>query len=109
MRFLVDAQLPTALARRLVELGHDAQHVGDLDMNSASDSRIWNHALESGAVIVSKDEDFARRRSLALSGPRVVWVRMRNSRRQELLRWFDMALPRVLDALENGEALIELI
>ena len=27
MRFLVDAQLPPALAVRLRELGHDAEHV----------------------------------------------------------------------------------
>jgi predicted nuclease of predicted toxin-antitoxin system len=32
MRFLVDAQLPPALARHLVAAGHEAQHVADLGM-----------------------------------------------------------------------------
>jgi predicted nuclease of predicted toxin-antitoxin system len=32
MRFVVDAQLPPALARYLSSLGHDAEHVFDLDM-----------------------------------------------------------------------------
>lgn len=109
MRFLVDAQLPPALARRLAELGHEAEHVGDLNMAAASDSRIWDHALETGAIIISKDEDFARRRSLALTGPNIVWVRIRNARRQELLAWFGKALPELLTALERGETLIEMI
>jgi predicted nuclease of predicted toxin-antitoxin system len=32
MRFLVDAQLPPALARWLAEKGHDARHVADVGL-----------------------------------------------------------------------------
>lgn len=32
MRFLVDAQLPPALARWLAAQGHEAEHVGDIGM-----------------------------------------------------------------------------
>jgi predicted nuclease of predicted toxin-antitoxin system len=32
MRFLVDAQLPPALARWLAAQGHEAAHVGDLGL-----------------------------------------------------------------------------
>lgn len=35
MRFLVDAQLPPALARWLCANGHEAVHVGDLGMLAA--------------------------------------------------------------------------
>jgi predicted nuclease of predicted toxin-antitoxin system len=37
MRFLVDAQLPPALARWLTAKGHDAVHIADLGMRAASD------------------------------------------------------------------------
>src|SRR5271154_6348389 len=84
MRFLIDAQLPPALARRLVELGHDAEHVSDQQLAAATDSQIWDYALATAAVIVSKDEDFAQRKSLVENGPRLVWVRIRNTRRKEL-------------------------
>ena len=40
MRFLVDAQLPPALARWLVERGHDATHVHEIGMAEASDLAI---------------------------------------------------------------------
>ena len=109
MRFLIDAQLPPALARQLVELGHDAEHVSDQQLAAATDSQIWDYALATAAVIVSKDEDFAQRKSLVENGPRLVWVRIRNTRRKELLAWFVAALPAVLSALERGESLIELI
>jgi predicted nuclease of predicted toxin-antitoxin system len=138
MRFLIDAQLPPALASgwnptlrtrgrahkalkswggggliRLIlstrRLGHEAEHVADRQMAAASDRQIWDHALAVEAVIVTKDEDFAQRKALGENGPRVVWVRIRNTRRRELLVWFDSAVPTVLAALERGENLIELV
>jgi len=64
MRFLVDAQLPPALARWLTAKGHEAAHVGDLGMRAASDAAIWDYALASSSAIVTKDEDFAQRKVL---------------------------------------------
>ena len=58
MRFLVDAQLPPALARWLVERGYVAEHVFDLGMAGADDREIWAYASRVGAVIITKDEDF---------------------------------------------------
>ncbi|WP_187971546.1 DUF5615 family PIN-like protein [Aquibium microcysteis] len=107
MRFLVDAQLPPALGRWLVARGHEAAHVGDLGMQASSDDAIWNHALASSAAIVTKDEDFAQRRILADRGPVVIWIRLPNTRRRDLLAWFETVLPSVLAAIERGENLIE--
>jgi hypothetical protein len=39
----------------------------------------------------------------------VVWVRLPNTRRQELLAWFETALPNLVATLERGETLIEII
>jgi predicted nuclease of predicted toxin-antitoxin system len=107
MRFLVDAQLPPAVARWLAAQGHEAAHVGDLGMQAASDAAIWDHALTSSSAIVTKDEDFAQRKVLADHGPVVVWVRLPNTRRRDLLAWFATVLPDVLAALARGETLIE--
>ncbi len=51
MRFLVDAQLPPALARWLVAQGHEASHVLDHDMLEATDTAIWAQAERLGAVM----------------------------------------------------------
>lgn len=109
MRFLVDAQLPPALARWLATAGHEAEHVADRDMQAASDAAIWDLALREHAVIVTKDEDFAQRRAMTGTGPAVVWIRLRNTRRSELLGWFEAALPAIHSALARGETLIEIV
>ena len=109
MRFLVDAHLPPALARWLVAAGHEAEHVADRGMQAASDAAIWDLALREHAVIVTKDEDFAQRHALTGTGPAVVWIRLRNARRAELLAWFDTALPQIVSALARGETLIEIV
>jgi predicted nuclease of predicted toxin-antitoxin system len=109
MRFLVDAQLPPALARWLVTTGHEAEHVADWQMASAADSAIWDFALRNNAAIITKDEDFAQRKVMNGGGPIVIWIRLPNTRRNALLAWFQRALPDLVAALERGETLIELI
>lgn len=109
MRFLVDAQLPPALARWLENQGHIAEHVADRDMLTASDQEIWAYALTTGATIITKDEDFAMRRSLLTRGPTIIWIRRGNTTRRELLAWLAPLLPFVLEALERGEIMVEIV
>jgi predicted nuclease of predicted toxin-antitoxin system len=107
MRFLVDAQLPPALARWLVARGYEASHVSDHSLQSAADRHIWEFAAGCSAIIVTKDEDFALRRGISENGPSIIWIRFPNSRRRDLIEWFDRALPGIIEALERHEAIIE--
>ncbi len=108
MNLIVDAQLPPALARWLAARGEAADHLVDLGLLNASDEEIWRIAEERGAVIVSKDEDFALRAQLRNAGPQIVWVRSGNVRTAELLRrWADL-WPETRQALERGERLVEI-
>ncbi len=59
MRFLVDNQLPPALASWLIQRGHHAEHVLHVNLAQAEDNPVWLYAQSHGAVLVSKDEDFA--------------------------------------------------
>ena len=108
MRFLVDAQLPPALARWLTAAGHTSEHVFDCELTKASDDIIWQHAVQTTAVLITKDEDFASRRALAQGPPTVVWIRFGNTRRRELLARMNTALPDILAAIERGDTLIEI-
>ena len=76
-------------------------------MQGASDTAIWDHALASSAAVVTKDEDFAQRKVLNRTGPVVVWIRLPNTRRRDLLTWFGTVLPNVVVAVDRGETLIE--
>ena len=109
MRFVVDAQLPPALARYLAGKGHQAEHVADLGMSDAEDTSIWDYALKCQAILVTKDEDFPHRLSQnPLKAPSVVWLRVGNSSRRALLTWFEPLLPKIEQLLEQGDTLIEI-
>ncbi len=108
MRFVVDAQLPPALARLLADHGHTAEHVADIGMRDAADSPIWSYALEHGATIVTKDEDFPHRQSQSdKPAPVVVWLRKGNTSRRALLEWFEPMLPKIEALIEGGDRLVE--
>jgi predicted nuclease of predicted toxin-antitoxin system len=109
MRFLVDAQLPIGLARMLQQLGHEAEHVADLEMMQTSDKLIWAWAKQNERIIISKDEDFVILHNTDDSPVRLVWIRVGNTRRKELLAWFERVLPLVEEKLTAGELLVELI
>lgn len=107
MKFLIDAQLPPALAHWLQSQGHDAQHVGDAGMLDAEDDPIWAHALNVGAAILTKDEDFAERSARVTDGPAVIWLRIGNATNRALLEWLEPRWPDVVILLEAGHHLIE--
>jgi predicted nuclease of predicted toxin-antitoxin system len=48
VKFLVDAQLPPALARWLTEAGYEAQAVREIGLREADDGAIWRHAEANG-------------------------------------------------------------
>ena len=107
MRFLVDAQLPPALARMMSEHGHDAEHVIDIGPADMRDRAIWLHALEHDAVIVTKDEDFASMTAFDEAAPPIVWVRVGNVSRRALLQWFLPRLEQIVSLVQSGNKLIE--
>jgi predicted nuclease of predicted toxin-antitoxin system len=108
VRFLIDAQLPPALARQLAASGHETVHVSDIGLLTASDRDIWLHAAATRAVLITKDEDFVTMRALNNSGPAVVWVRLGNTTRRALLGRFAEVFPRILAALERGDTILEI-
>ena len=58
MRFLVDENLSPRLSESLNGLGHDAVHVAELGLKSASDSEILERALTEDRIVLSADTDF---------------------------------------------------
>lgn len=76
MRFLVDANLSPVVAARLRDGGHDAIHVSDLGLLTASDQEILNRAEDDGRVVLSADSDFGTLLAVGhLSRPSFVLLR----------------------------------
>ncbi len=107
MRFLVDAQLPPALARFLEAEGHEARAVREVGLRESDDAAIWAFAEQGGWIIVTKDEDFPERIPHSRTAPQIVWLRIGNSTKRVLLAWFAPLLPDVLRELAAGHRLVE--
>lgn len=105
-RFLIDAQLPPALASRLRQSGHRAEHVFELGLEGAPDREIARAALEREAIVVTKDSDFVNLAHLG-SGPPVLWLRIGNTINSVLWRRLEPLLPDLVSAFNAGETVIE--
>jgi predicted nuclease of predicted toxin-antitoxin system len=106
-KFLIDAQLPPALARFLAAKTGTAIHVADLGAKEAADSWIWEKALSEGWVLLTKDEDFPMRAALAKDAPVIVWIRFGNTSRRELLRRIEPMVDLWIERIGEGERLLE--
>ena len=107
MRFLVDAQLPPALARWLGEKGYSATAVRDAGFLKSDDGSLRNFARDGGWILITKDEDFADDEIGFHTGPSVVWLRIGNATNRVLFAWLDSILPEIIHQLESGQTLIE--
>jgi predicted nuclease of predicted toxin-antitoxin system len=108
MRFIIDDQLPVALARWIGTRGYTATHVADAGLTGRTDAEIWAFASKIDGIIVSMDEDFFDLQQRDANGPRFVWLRWGNTRKAALLEKFAIAWPDVELKLSAGARLVEL-
>jgi predicted nuclease of predicted toxin-antitoxin system len=109
VRFLIDAQLPPGLARRLAARGHVAEHVNRIGLGNTGDSAIWEYAARTGATLVTKNEDFVALAALEPAGPQVVWIRIGNISNEALWRALDPLLDEIVQSLSAGERVVEVV
>jgi predicted nuclease of predicted toxin-antitoxin system len=108
VNFLVDNQLPPALARFIqTEFKLRAVHVIDVGLRDASDAEIWSYVSRSDSILISKDEDFANM-VLRVPTAKLIWVRFGNCRKAFLLDLFQRMWSRILERIESGDRLIEI-
>ncbi|GLR88058.1 DUF5615 family PIN-like protein [Bradyrhizobium iriomotense] len=109
MLYLIDAQLPPALARAMRQAGFDAAHVVELGLATATDGVIWDEATSRSAVLVTKDRDFSLLRVAKGEGPIVLWVRVGNIDDRTLIDQLLSAMPQIGEAVGRDEAVIEFV
>lgn len=107
MKFLIDAQLPPGLVYWLNERECPAEHVDYCGLSGAKDAEIWNYALQTGSIIITKDEDFADRTMRSSECPVVVWFRIGNATNKALFTWLEPRWPSTIKLLNAGNRLIE--
>jgi predicted nuclease of predicted toxin-antitoxin system len=100
-RLLLDANVSPSLAEALRWRGHDAVHVNEVDLRTASDGVIFRHAAASRRAVVTHDDDYLRLLHGGAGGPSVIHLSQRELQRDPLVG-------RLAQAMRLGEVLHEL-
>jgi predicted nuclease of predicted toxin-antitoxin system len=108
VKFLIDQALSPAVAIELNRAGHDAVHVRDLGMQTASDEEIFDRAALDDRVVVSADTDFGTLLAIRKQTvPSVILFRHGSQHRPAdqatLLR---ANLPQLVGVLESGSIVV---
>lgn len=107
MKFIVDTQLPPALANRLTKIGHNSTHTSFYTQGVLfSDLRITQVAIEEDRIIVTKDSDFLERFLVKGSPPEVLLLQVGNTSNRELLELMEQSLGEITRRFNDGSALV---
>lgn len=109
MTVWLDAHLPPAVAPWVAAaFGVAAVPVRDLGLRHAQDNPIFDAARAAGAVVMTKDSDFADLVQRLGPPPQVLWLRCGNTSNAALRALLGRELPAALAQLAGGAALVEL-
>lgn len=107
MNFIIDAQLPKALAQFLCSLGYDTVHTLDLpEQNRTTDRTIIDISIKQRRVVISKDSDFVE--SFFVNGlpEKLLLIKTGNITNNELLKIFELHIFFICESLGKS-SLIE--
>jgi predicted nuclease of predicted toxin-antitoxin system len=103
MRFLLDMNLPPAMAEWLRSEGHDAVHIRDLGLADLPHREVFARAAEDGRIVVTFDLDFGKIVGLVgATGSGVVLLRLRLARQHYLRERHCTTIAEAAEASEAG-------
>ena len=86
MKLLLDENLSPKLPALIAAQFPGSLHIRDCGLKGATDKAIWEFARANNFTIVSKDSDFYQRSLFYGSPPKIVWLRIGNCTRDEVVQ-----------------------
>jgi predicted nuclease of predicted toxin-antitoxin system len=107
MRFLLDMNLPPAVAEWLQSEGHDAVHIRQIGLGQLPDRDVFARAAGEGRIVVTFDLDFGEIVSVAgAAGSGVVLLRLQLARQHNVRQRLQAAVARAAEALHAGAIVV---
>ena len=107
MELLFDQNLSYRLPGQLADVYSDSAQVRLFGMDRASDVTVWEHAKLEGFAVGTRDVAFAEIATLRGAPPLVVWLPGVNSSTAAVEAALRAAHESILDAEEDGTAVVE--
>ena len=85
MKLLLDENLSPKLPALIAAQFPGSLHIRDCGLKGATDEAIWGFARTNNFTIISKDSDFYQRSLFYGSPPKLVWLRIGNCTRDDLV------------------------
>lgn len=105
----LDAQLSPLIADWIAAtFSYEAVPVRALGLLDAADGAIFEAARQADVIVLTKDRDFVDLVERHGPPPRVIWLTCGNTSNTRLRTLLAVALPPALQALDGGEALVEI-
>ena len=100
MKLLFDENLSPKLPHLLAALFPGSAHVRECGLLGHADEDVWEYARANGFIVVSKDSDFQQRSLLYGHPPKLVWLRIGNCTREQIVQLITTHEPEIqaLDA-----------
>ena len=86
MKLLLDENLSPKLPHLIAAQFPNSLHIRDCGLKGATDEVIWEFAHANNFTIVSKDSDFYQRSLFYGSPPKLIWLRMGNCTRDDVVQ-----------------------
>ncbi|MGI8988789.1 MAG: DUF5615 family PIN-like protein [Bryobacteraceae bacterium] len=109
MTVWIDAQFSPLLAPWLASrFGVASMHVAEIDLLFASDELLFHSAEKAGAIVITRDREFAQLAKVLVPPPKAVWITAADPSLSAVQKLLDGAFERALSLLEAGESIVEL-
>lgn len=102
MKFIIDAQLPFALSKHLLNKGFDVIHTDDLPKKElTTDNEITNISVTQNRIVVTKDADFLDSYYIKVVPPKLLLVTTGNIRNRDLITLFDANMTKITNLFDE--------
>jgi predicted nuclease of predicted toxin-antitoxin system len=106
MRFLLDVGISIDVTHFLQSIGHDAEHLHQLGLESLPDAEILARAVRDKQIVITHDLDFPNLLAASSSElPSVIVLRLRNMRPERVTQRLRSVLAGHSSDLEKGAVL----